>query len=452
MPLVKLETTSPTFLVSELQSSVDDDCHFCVLTSRDITLIREALFDVSTFKTRLGEWAGNRFNWTDDESTQVWFRNLVDDLDYKISGDEMAYCLENIVTELQGISAQLGALSIVQNCSSGCGGSGCGGVSISDGDKPATQGNVDEGEPPSEDYEITLDINRCNRVNGLMAWLIASLEEFDEEGIINLVNQGFQFALGVIVSIFFKSPIGLVMAQRLGTLSAIANALNTTINIEGIVTFLEENKQELVCSWYSGDNSDVVVNAFIDIADSAELPTVDKLFLMAFITADFISIGWFDVTDNPILNNELNNYSEGLPCDTCQQANNWDFEISDAEWTIVEADSTNGFWDDGYGFRGSAGGVNTSWITIVSDVTLSFSEMNIKLQGTGNGITRCNVLTSDEQDGTFTLVGYAEFITTYDPPQNTLIEDLDIVDKFVKVAVSRFETDPFSLISEITIG
>lgn len=393
---------------------------------------------------------------TDDKTYEtpslVDFDVIQEALDIALEETNTMPLCDDLIAILGEINQSIQAIQLT--CNSTCGGGGgCGGgVTIGEGSEQATQDNVDEGEPPNSNFEVTIDINRCNRVNGLIDWIISSIEEFDNQGIIGLINFGFQFSISVITAVYFKTIIGSWMTTRLGYISNIANFLSVNINLEGIVTFLETNKQELVCAWYSGDNGDVVINAFSDIAIREGLPLVDRAFLLSMITYDFISIGWFDVMDDPILNNELNNFSGGLPCDTCQQPNNWDFTISDAEWTIVENESTNGFWDDGVGFKGSAIGVTESFIGIVSDVELSLGYMDIKLQGSGNGITRCNISTSTEKDGAFVLIGYAEFITTYDPPEFIRIDNLAIVDKFVKVNVGRFENNPFCVIAEITVG
>jgi hypothetical protein len=165
MSIVKLQTVAPKFLLDEILSSPADDCILCLFNSQEVTIIREALFPIAYWRTRLGENIGaNLFRYTEDKSTIKWFRELVDGIDYKLSGDEMTTCFSDVADGLRAIAQSLNCL-----CSGGVG--NCpqgqiteGGESIPNDPNFGTGEGEGQGEPPDgyDSWEEYYQV-KCNQ-------------------------------------------------------------------------------------------------------------------------------------------------------------------------------------------------------------------------------------------------------------------------------------------------
>jgi len=360
------------------------------------------------------------------------------------SGD-MAFC-EDLILELQNITAAIQAQQLTCNCGGsggGCG-NGCGGVSVSEGTEQSIQQDVTSYAPPDDRFLPIVNSVRCNRVNGVFAWVVASLEEFDDQSILSLINFGFQFALSVISAVFAPSVIGVWMMQRLGFMSTLGNQLNASCNIEGIVNFLNNNQQEIICAWYSSSTRNEVIAALEDIATREGLPTIDWLLLLSFLTTDLIAMSWYDIVEQDTLNEELNTYSGGVSCATCETPGYWDFSTSQEGWEIVEAGSTNGQWVENEGFKGCVSGAGDGIILIQSTMRLSAKQVALRYAGTLGEVDRLQVQTSDTGEDDF-----IDVLNVTDQPnadiEATVYDCTDFVDKFVRIRCQRFWSNACSV-------
>jgi hypothetical protein len=263
MSIVKLESAAPVFLVEEIQSSPTDDCIFLLLNSQEVTIIREALFPVASWHTRLGRWVGvGRFEWVEDTSIQVWFKGLVDSIDYKLSGDDMTTCFEDIKIGLLAIAQALG-----EKCDTGCGEVT---VNVTSGGNTVT-GIIDggpgelegEGNPP-EGFDTWGEyyLHKCRVANAIVDGFISYLNIFSVTTAVEFVK--ISAVLGLCWAAFPPAGVAFLV------FALVALALGR-MYLSQLATYISNNRDDFICAIFRGKTTGEAIDFFFaEIDDGIE--------------------------------------------------------------------------------------------------------------------------------------------------------------------------------------
>lgn len=356
-----------------------------------------------------------------------------------LEGASMAFCTD-IISKLSEIADAVG---------NGGSGGGCN-VTInnliqsSTGDVGTVQSITDdfdsEGEPPSG-YSEVVGSYRCNRSNAVVDWLIAVLRSFRDGNVIYTVAVGATVAISVIAGIYAKTLIGAELLKRLGYISSLVNALKEGVDLDLCVEFLEDNKQEIVCAVATSGNTDEVLSLLGQLFGSG-LDAVNKAFLMAVVSYDFVAIAWYNVTGNSVLNDELNNHQGDVDCYVCTDGDyDYNFAYGKQGWEIVETLTHTPVYTGGY-FQGSRTGTGSANLYVISpSVRYTFNKVLLGVWGSGGQITAAHVQISDDKVN-WTSWRYNEYYTTATQPTEISLEYNMVSEKYVRVYLSKFQTNP----------
>lgn len=329
MPKVRLTKDYPVFLVSEFLSS-DDTNEICLtLTSREVTIIRSALFPVCEWPTRLGERVGNRFEYTEDEEIRGQFKEAVSLLDYKLSGEYMASCLENLITAISEQTEVLRSLqmSCSQQVNCGGGGGGCGGGGNTATIIAPTAESVSEGTPP-DGMEIIPqgDGGKCNRINYLIDWIGAAIHDMSTMGVGQAIQTGVYVVLSALGFIATKNPlIAYQLYKVMGYFEGIVSFFAQQIDLAKMDDVFNdvEVKKLLVCAWYEAEEYDVVGGnaAMADILSSQGFTTSEIGLVSAIGGVVAFACIWYQETGSYSIYEEMTSYTGGVGCGDCALGN-----------------------------------------------------------------------------------------------------------------------------------
>lgn len=276
---IRVNDKVPRLVISEFEQSPDDDCRCVILTSQMVTIIRAAVFPSFTYETRVGTWVSPALFLTADEAQRNAVLQVLRDLDYKLTGDEMASCFDVLGQGMSDIAAALAQLSIQQsnnnNCTCGgcCGGSG--GANIVPigqtpdgntiwGSEPFQDIVEGEGDPP-EGFETWEDYfaHKCQVANYLADCLIRMFLVLSTWSVFNVTVLAGLVGVGMGGLIVFPPA---TIAAFLAAIIALAVALPL---MEDLRAYYTENREGLVCDIYSSPTGEFVIDKVIENIDQA---------------------------------------------------------------------------------------------------------------------------------------------------------------------------------------
>jgi hypothetical protein len=265
--VVKVTDKSPRLTVQEFSDSPNDDCRCMVLTSQMVTVIRAALWPYFTWPTRFGEWVRPGIFSLADKAIYDELQDVLAELDYKLTGDEMANCFEALSGPIDHIASALASLKGSGVC---CGDGGCCEgvegwgpyVGYTDDGTPIIGGEtfsttVDgEGDPPEgfdswEEYYT----HKCQVANWLVDAAITELYQISTVSAIEKI--AVSIALGAILTFY----VGSIPGALLGALVGAVLALNVAeVAIEDIADYMTTHREEYVCALYNSETAEVAIN------------------------------------------------------------------------------------------------------------------------------------------------------------------------------------------------
>lgn len=320
MPTVKLKPPYPKFIWSEIIASSDDTV-CCILTKKEVTIIRQALFPVSEWQTRLGENAGDLFEYTDDNGIKSAFRQKIYDLDFKLSGGYMADCLEELIAAIQLQTEAIEKLRFACSCATGGGQQCCTQSVVGLIAPPASE--ITPEDPPETLAPIAPEENfsKCNRCNAVINWSIEAIKALYDNGAGQEIQTGVNIIVGILAFAASKNPI---VAYQLYTIAGYAEVIASyfaqSIDLAKIYGCLtaEGVTERLVCDLFSAQEYDVV-GAMADMSDTlndAGLNTTEIALFFAVLTTIGVSIVWYEQAGTYPIDEELDNYV-GYDCVQC---------------------------------------------------------------------------------------------------------------------------------------
>ena len=317
----------PLFIKSEIDASPGDDCILCLLNSKEVTILRQALFPVAYWRTRFGErGVGKSFIFSEDEDDKTDFRQLIDEIDYKLSGGFMTTCFEDVKIGLEAIAAALEAIatktgvccsedanSVVVNVTPE--GQIVTGVDVGTG-PGETEG---QGEPPAgysswEDYFI----GKCNA-----SYFIAN-------GVIALLRM-FAANSGAMTAVILGGMIAGVLTLQVEVV-ALAALVAVLVFVEGTVLSeladgLESRKDDIVCALYKSKTVGEAIDGVMVQADAE----IIALSVLAPIGAGLktVLVTLFSNAASAKLFSLVGSFMTAQNCDNCDaQAFEWHFDGS----------------------------------------------------------------------------------------------------------------------------
>jgi hypothetical protein len=451
MAIVKLTKDFPVWIKSELDSSPSDDAICCILTSREVTILRSALFPVVNWRTRFGERVGNRFEYIDDEAEILNFKLEIDQLDYKLSGGYMADCLEALIATIEAQTAVLQGLRL--SCGNvTTGGCGCGGSTEGKIIQPAPEDITEESPPEGmiPAVEITPDL-RCRHINYLIDNIGAAIHDLNINGAGSSISGGVQWTITILFALATKNPlIAYNVYKIIGYIETLAALMNQYVDLSHMDTVYNEEgtREDLVCAWYNCPEYDTLCayTALSSVLSAAGMNTAEIAVVAGIASTVGISSIWYDEMDYYPIYDDMNAYEGGIDCSTqCHDWGVFDFENGELGWQISEEESTNGNYDElNHYFNGYTAGTGNAMLTIFyPGEEVSITNLKIWILGTLAQVDQLAILTADDLEGTW--INVAEMTNQSTPGEDegfTMLEftNLTIVDKYIKIYARRFWT------------
>lgn len=266
--VIKVTDKSPRLTVQDFDNSPNDDCRCMILTSQMVTVIRAAIWPGFTWPTRFGRWVRPDLFELSSEADYLELQDVLAELDYKLSGDEMANCFEVLAGPLGEIATALGKIQINNTC-------GCGGECGTPGGTGPYQGYLDDGTPilgngglsdatenpegdPPEGFDTWEDyyLHKCRVANYLVDIAINWLNQA------SVVSNLEAAAASVSLVAIFALWSGPIPEAVIGAILAAIFALKV---VEGVLTDASEaiaaDRQGGVCALYSSETAQAAMDA-----------------------------------------------------------------------------------------------------------------------------------------------------------------------------------------------
>jgi len=328
MAIIKLKTIAPKFLLSEIESSDTENCIPCIFNSQEVTIIRQALFPVSSWKTRLGEnIGGDLFEYTEDEATKTEFKNVVSLIDYKLSGGDLMDCFESIGDGLQAIADALRVRCCDNDISDIT-------VNVTPGGNTVT-GDITQGVPGEGEGEVpegfedwtAYYLHKCQAANAIVDGFINNLNVFSIISTVNFVT--VSAALAVFLTMSFP-PAGIAFV-----LLALTALVEARIHLASLSDYIATNRDDFVCAIYNSPTAGDAIDAFLGFIDEGieslslevPLPSQVRQVINALCDANVFA---------QVYNAAFEIFYPDADCSDCSAyVGNCDIESKDTYWPMV---------------------------------------------------------------------------------------------------------------------
>jgi len=322
MSKIKPDSEYPLFLVSEIMSSDDSNCIPVIFSSREVTIIRQALFPVSYWRTRLGERVGNLFDFCEDEDTKRLFRLAVDEIDYKLGG-AMTDCFASLAESINNVADALK----IRCCDNSCGDVD---ISITDGGNTVTgdteygPGETEgEGDPP-EGFASWNDYftHKCRSAYFIVDGFINVLNQYSIMSLVGFVS--VSAVLGIFLVSFPPATVVLLVA------ALVALALGKEY-LADLSDWMVTNRDEIACQLYLSKTTGEAIDNFIskvddgieDLALVSPLPGLVKGVVTALCDGGLFAT-LFDMS--------VNVFYPDVDCSLCDAVEGCEFVNLDQYW------------------------------------------------------------------------------------------------------------------------
>jgi hypothetical protein len=330
----------------------DDDAYLVCLTSQELHIIRAFVFPYASWRTRFVRWVQDNLFQTATPEELSAYQELVEGLDENLGGALMP--CSDIGTGLQAIATALAGLQpVAQTVNCGAGGAGggvCSGVvGAVSGMTPAQaipQTLIIEpsqaGDPPEgfETWEVYFT-RKCQASHALFAWIRNFLLTMQSA---SGAAQNMASAIGVVGMIMavlglLIDPVAMV-GLAVGVLAVLLISTDALIKVNGAVDYLDENKDDIICAFYSsGSALQVQAIATGAIEDALQAIEWGEVFapLGAALETAIGAVGSQLLSNNVV--NVLFYAAEDvvLPTATCEcgGAQEWHFDAGVEGWIFV---------------------------------------------------------------------------------------------------------------------
>lgn len=272
--IIKQDVGNSVLLVDEFNNSESEDCRCVILSSRDVTIIRAAIWPFLTWRTRLGFWVQKGLFQLADLEEWYELQSTLALLDYKLTGEMMSNCFDSLASSLSEIAAAIARISVTQNCGTGgnCGGvGGFGGyVGFLEDGTPITgtvpgvngpgEGQWPEGFASLEEYQAHL----CKVANWLVDTLIYVLRQLGGVSIFEAT------LLATFVGLVLGGVIANVPGAIIGSLVSALIALSGVIGVlYAVADYIEDNHDDVVCAVYNSDTFEAALESVLQYVDEA---------------------------------------------------------------------------------------------------------------------------------------------------------------------------------------
>lgn len=443
---VTMKRLDDTFLCYDYRKiwEIPDDCYsWLCLSHREISVILASL-RFTLWSSRWYDTDGRKLRELYPELTEealTWAERLHEHI--------MSNCADGIQTGLEALADAVRALSITVNCGT-TGGGGCfsegGEPTITPGGNTVTgdiSGGVEgegEGDPPEgfASWEVYY-LHKCRAANAIVDGFILQLNTFSIMTIISFLT--VSASLVVIFGALPPLAIGLVIVWLVAM-------VETRHYLAYLADYISENRESFVCALYNSPTVADAIDAFLTNIDDGiealalEAPSPSQIRQIVNALCDG---GVFSKLYNAVF--EV--FYPDADCSGCAQGGEWTFAFneigSELGWSVLTPPSTNGEWNSmSEEFYASKTGVTDAILAITdTENRYTFNSADVKGSATGLQATRLQIDTSD--DGiTWTTASYKEYVTLLSGGVYVTQEfrGMDVVDKFVRVYIKKFETNP----------
>lgn len=308
--IVKLSKREVFIQKSLLDEASDTSERIVCLTEKEIAVIRWAIFPYLTWNTRLGEWLEPGVAVLADDSDFAEFLELINRLDYDLTGVEFMGCLDTGLTAIAEAIANLqpAPVTVSQQNANNCGCGSCSGLAgpdsnlgwVGSGVDPDTEeilpiyGNRPIDDIPPDEWpdgftsREEYDLDKCQVSNGIIDGLRDSLRNFS-----TFLSWNAGGALGLIlvaVTGLIVLPVA-VLALIAATMAALIFEVAV---LSSMSEWIEDHRQEWVCALYKADGTVQAVEYISELINEAlelipiegALGTLVKTLILALLNSD----------------------------------------------------------------------------------------------------------------------------------------------------------------------
>ncbi len=365
---------------NKLQEMYDDNLgsNPCYLVALDMRQIAFIISHISRFPKFHWTWGfPRRSRWTDDHRYQwaqiVDFVNeteacllmgcnledLISTLEAGFNSIGAALALPNEGGDYSGIIAAIEAIQAQTNVNveSSCG-CGCGGgtqIPSEAGDENSLPPDgwdqpTDESGNPIGPGDPDYSVRKCkvaNYIQDQFRGYFAALDAYNVDGMSALSLAFLMAGLAELATPFplIDGFIGLVV----GLLAALAvTIIKNSIDFGGLVTLMDNNREDLVCALYNSSSSSSALAAYQDVLTSAGATTAQITFVNAIYAAEALNYLYFGGRAD--VEQAIESYNPSFDCTVCEPATvdvvcyAEGFGTGLGGWAIDPAYATTGSW------------------------------------------------------------------------------------------------------------
>jgi hypothetical protein len=218
-----------------------------------------------------------------------------------------------------------------------CGSGGCGGGCDNPPSQPGTEGGTppENWTDPPENEDPEFD-RKCRVSNMMYDGLYQVIDQFNKNDLENIITTlGIGTAVGVIAAVLaiITGPIGFGLAI-VGVVTGIAlTFIGQSIDLDELLTILDENHQELVCALYNSTDAETAIDDFIEVLTDGGANTAQEALVRAIFIIDAANALFFtpDNSNGDKLEADLDGYISTVDCTSCYDG--WTIGNSyDTDW------------------------------------------------------------------------------------------------------------------------
>jgi hypothetical protein len=197
---------------------------------------------------------------------------------------------------------------------------GCGGVT---GNTPEQQAGEEGGTPPVGTKEPTEIVERkCKVANLIYDKIYSMIQELGVQDVDTLAGIGLVGSTALIFAIIGLAggPLGAIIGAVGGAILGIVMAIIAGgIDFDDVLTVMNNNHEDLVCSLYNSTTATQAREDFINILSDGGLSSAETAFLEYFLPSDVTNCLFFtpDSANGDALEAELDGYEGSVECGVC---------------------------------------------------------------------------------------------------------------------------------------